>query len=52
MELYEHGYKDLMVEGGTYGASGVLIDGGKGYLECIGCVMGSFVGGFLEMEMV
>ena len=46
------GYKDLMGEGDTYGASGVLIDGGKSYLWCVKCVVGWFVGEFLEVEVV
>ena len=36
--------KDLMEEDDTYGASGVLFDGGKCYLRCVVCVMGLFVG--------
>ena len=42
----ENGYKDLMEEDGTYGASVVLMDGGKWYLQCVGCVMGSIMGIF------
>ena len=34
-----------MEEGGTYSALGVLFDGGKWYLVCGGCVVGSFEGG-------
>ena len=33
----------LMEESSTNGASGVLIDGGKWYLWCVRCDMGSFV---------
>ena len=50
--MHEDGYKDLMEEGGTNSASGVLIDGGKWYLRCVGCVAGSFVGGYIEVEVV
>ena len=52
MEVHEDGYKDLMEEGGTYGASGELIDGRKWYLQCVRCVVGSFVGGFIEVKVV
>ena len=33
-----------MEEDGAYGALGVLFDGEKWYLQCVGCVVGSFVG--------
>ena len=49
--MHGGGYKDLMEEGGTYSASGMLFDGGKWYLRCVGCVVGSFVGGFLVVEV-
>ena len=52
MEGYEDGYRDLMEKGGTYNVSVALNDGGKWYLRCVGCVVGSFVGGFIEMEVV
>ena len=51
MEGYEEEYEDLM-EGGTYGASGKLIDGGKWYLQSVRCDVGSFVGGFIDVEVV
>ena len=41
--MHEEGYNDLMEEDGIYGVSGVLIDGGKWYLQCVGCDVGSFV---------
>ena len=41
-----------MEEGVTYGASSVLLDGGKWYLLCVGCDVGSFVEGFIEEEVV
>ena len=31
VEVHEDGYKDLIEEGGTYGGSGVLINGRKWY---------------------
>ena len=52
MEMHDDGYKDLTEEGGTHGALGVLIDRGKWYLRCIGCDVGSFVGGFIEVGLV
>ena len=52
VEAHEDGYKDLMEEDGTYDTSGVLIDGGKWYLQCVWCVVGPFVVGFLEVEVV
>ena len=42
--MHEDEYGDFMEEGGIYGALGVLIDGGKWYLQCVGCNVGSFVG--------
>ena len=51
MEVHEDGYKDLMEEGGNYGAWGVLIDGEKWYLQCIRCDVGSFVEGFVKVEV-
>ncbi len=48
-------YKDLMEEDGTYSPSGVLFNGGKWYLPCVGCVMGLFLkgcGGCFLMEVV
>ena len=42
----------LMEKSGTYGASSVLFDGEKWYLRCVECVVGSFVGGFLVVEVV
>ena len=44
MGVHGDGYKDLMKEDGTYGALGVLFDGGKWYLWCIGCVVTLFGG--------
>ena len=52
VEVYEDTYKDLMEEGATYSASGVVIDGGKWYLQCINCVVESFVRGILEVEVL
>ena len=37
--------KGLMEENGTYGASGVLFNGGKCYLKYFGCFVGLFVKG-------
>ena len=45
VQVHGDGYKDLMEEGDTYGALGVLFNGGKWYLQCVGCAVGSFVGG-------
>ena len=39
--------KDLLVEDGTYGVLGVLIDGEKWYLRCVGYVVGLFVRGLV-----
>ena len=50
--MHEDGYKDLMEEDGTYSASGVLIDGRKCYLQYAGCIVWSFVDGFIEVEVV
>ena len=33
------GYKCLMEESGIYRASGELFNGGKCYLQCVGCVV-------------
>ena len=41
--MHEEGYEDLIEEGGTDGASGVLIDGEKWGLWCVGYDVGSFV---------
>ena len=44
----------LMEENGSYGASGVLFNGGKWYLRYFGCVVGLFVnrrGEILVMEL-
>ena len=50
MKVHEDGYKDLTEEGCTYRALGVLIDGGKWYLHCVKCIVGSFV--IFEVEVV
>ena len=52
LEVHEEGYRDLMEKVGTYSAFCELIDGGKWYLVCIVCDVGSFVGGFIELEVV
>ena len=49
------GEKVLMEENGTYGASGVLFNGGKWYLRYFGCVVGLFVKscrGFSVVEVI
>ena len=43
MGVHEDGYKDLMEEDGTYSASCMLFDGGKWYLQCVGCIVGLVV---------
>ena len=43
---------DLMEEGVTYGASGVLIDGGKWYFRSVGYDLGVICRGFMEVEVV
>ena len=50
--MHGDGYKNLIEEDGTYGVLGMLFDGGKWYLRCIGCVVGLFVGGFLVAEVL
>ena len=52
MEVHGDGYKDLMEEDGTYSALGVLFDGGKWFLPCVGCAVRLFVGGLLIVEVV
>ena len=52
MEVHRDGYKDLMEEDGSYGASGVLFDGVMWYLWCVRCDVGSFVWRFLEVVVV
>ena len=43
MGVHGDGYKDLTENEVTYGASGVLFDGGKWYLRCVGYVVMLFV---------
>ena len=50
--VHRDGYKYLMGDNGTHGASGVLFDGRKWYLWCVGCVLLLFVRGFLVVEVV
>ena len=52
VEVHEDGYKNLIEEGGTYRASGVLFDGGKWNLRCVRSFVGSFFGGFLFVEVL